>query len=178
MARLTSDSYAISITGMMGALALLFLYLAAILPTGKLSMYAIASLFTIVMCMEQHTIYALIMYIGVSGLSLLILPNVATVLPYALFFGHYGVAKYHFDRMKDKVFGFILKLAYFNAGLMLNYFLAKNIMLATIPDFLKNNFWIFLLAAQVVFVAYDFIFSKMAELYYNRFRKFLIRRGE
>ena len=178
MARLTSDSYAISISGMMGALALLFLYLAAILPTAKLSMYAIASLFTIVMCMEQHTIYALIMFFGVSGLSLLIMPNVAMVLPYVLFFGHYGIAKYYFDRIKDKVFGYILKLMYFNAGLMLTYFLAKNILLATVPDFLKENFWIFLLAAQVVFAAYDFIFSQMAALYYNRFRKFLIRKGE
>ena len=178
MARMTSDSYAISVTGMMGALALLFLYLAAILPTARLSMYAIASLFTIVMCMEQHTIYALIMFFGVSGLSLLIMPNMAMVIPYVLFFGHYGIAKYYFDNMKDKILGMMLKLAYFNAGLMLMYFLAKTILLAAIPDLIKDNFWIFLLVSQVVFVAYDFIYSQMASLYYNRFRKFLVRKGE
>ena len=178
MARLSSDSYAISITGMMGAFALLFLYLAAIVPTGKLSMYAIASLFSIAMCIEQRTGLAIIMFIGVSGLSMLIVPNILTAVPYILFFGHYGIAKYHFEQIKDKVFAFVLKLAYFNAGLLLNYFLVKNILLATIPDFLKDNFWIFLLAAQVVFVAYDFIYSQMAVLYYNRIRRFLMRRGE
>ncbi len=178
MVRLSSDSYAISITGMMGALALLFLYLAAILPVGKLSMYAIASLFTIAMCIEQRTLFAIIMFIGVSGLSLLILPNILAALPYVLFFGHYGIAKYHFEQIKDKVFAFALKLIYFNAGLMLNYFLARNIMLDSIPDFLKDSFWIFLLAAQVVFVAYDFIYSQLAMLYYNRIRRFLMRRGD
>ena len=127
---------------MMAALALLFLYLAAILPTARLSMYGIASLFTIAMCIEQRTLYALLMFVAVSGLSLLILPNIMAALPYILFFGHYGIAKFHIEKIKDKFFAFVLKLVYFNGCLSLNYFLARNIMLDTIPDFLKENFWI------------------------------------
>jgi len=177
MAKMNSESYTLSLAGMMTALSLLFLYLAAILPTARLSMYAVASLFTIALCIEQRTLYAFLMFIAVSGLSLLIVPNITTSIPYILFFGHYGIAKYHFERIKDKILGFFLKLAYFNVFLIIMYFLAKSILLDTVPDFLKDNFWLFLVVAQGVFIAYDFIYSKCASLYFNRFRKFLMKRG-
>ena len=178
MARMSTDSYTLSLTSMMAALSLLTLYLAGILPTARLSMYAIASFFPLAICMEQRTAYALVMYFTVGVLSLLILPNVMLVIPYLLFFGYYGIVKYHIERIPDKLLAFVLKLTVFNIGLLLNYFLAKNMLLTTIPDVLKNNFWVFLGIAQVVFVAYDFIFSKLAVLYDNRIRKFLMKRGE
>jgi hypothetical protein len=177
MARMNTDSYVISLAGMLGALSLLFIYMVAIVPTGKLAMYAIASLFSIALCMEQRTIYAVIMVVGVSVLSLLILPNIAAVWPYALFFGHYGIAKFHIERLKDKLFVMLLKLGYFNIGLLLNYFIAKTIFLSTIPDFIKDNFWVFIAIAQVAFVIYDYIYSQMASLYFNKFRHFLMKRG-
>ena len=177
MARMDSDSYALSLTSMMAAFSLLFVYMAGILPTARLSMYAVASLFTIAMCMEQRTAYALLLFFSVSVLSLLILPNTLLVIPYVLFFGHYGIGKYHIERIKDKFLSFALKLMYFNIGLILNYFIARNLLLANIPDAIKNNFWVFLVLAQVAFVAYDFIYSKMAELYDARIRKFLMKRG-
>ena len=177
MARMDSDSYALSLTSMMAAFALLFIYLAGILPTARLAMYSIASLFSMAMCMEQRTAYAIILYFAVSFLSLLILPNTLMVVPYVLFFGYYGITKYHIEQIKDKFLAFVLKLMVFNIGLILNYFLAKNLLLANIPDVIKNSFWVFLGLAQMVFVVYDFVFSKMAELYDNRIRKFLIKRG-
>ena len=177
MARMESDSYALSLTSMLAAFSLLFIYLAGILPTARLSMYAVSSLFTIVLCMEQRTAYALVMFFAVSLLSFLILPNTLIVVPYILFFGHYGIGKHHIERIKDKFLSFMLKLMYFNVGLILNYFIAKNLLLANIPDAIKNSFWVFLVLAQLAFVAYDFIFSKMAELYDNRIRKFLMKRG-
>ncbi len=177
MARLDSDSYALSLTSMMAAFTLLFIYLAGILPTTRLSMYAIASLFSLALCMEQRTANALILFFSVSFLSLLILPNIMVVIPYILFFGYYGVVKYHAEQIKDKFLAFVIKLMVFNIGLILNYFLAKNLFLSSIPDILKNNFWVFLGLAQIAFVAYDYIFSKLAELYDNRIRKFLTKRG-
>jgi hypothetical protein len=177
MAKMNPESYTLSLAGMMTALSLLFLYLAAILPTARLSMYAVASLFSITLCIEQRTIYALIMFIAVSGLALLIVPNITIALPYIMFFGHYGIAKFHIEKLKDKIFAFVLKLAYFNAFLILMYFVTRAVLLDSVPDFLKDNFWIFLAVAQGVFIVYDFLYSKLASLYFNRFRKFLMKRG-
>ncbi|MEX1307385.1 MAG: hypothetical protein AB1Z19_02565 [Eubacteriales bacterium] len=177
MARMDSDSYTLSLTSMMAAFALLFIYLAGILPTARMGMYAIASLFSIALCMEQRTAYAIILYFAVSALSFLILPNTLMVVPYILFFGYYGIAKYHIESIKDKLLAFALKLMVFNIGLILNYFLAKNMFLVNVPDAIKNSFWLFLGLAQLAFLAYDYIFSKMAELYDNRIRKFLMKRG-
>mgnify|MGYP001766184479 CR=1 FL=1 len=177
MARMDSDSYTLSLTSMMAAFTLLFIYLAGILPTARLSMYAVASLFSFALCMEQRTAYALVLFFGVSLVSLLILPNILLIIPYVLFFGYYGIAKFHIERIKDKFLAFVLKLMVFNIGLILNYFLAKNMFLTDIPDALKDNFWVFMVLAQVVFVAYDYIFSKLAVFYDDRVRKFLMKRG-
>jgi len=177
MARMNNDSYALSLAGMLTALSLLFIYLAGILPTARLSMYALASLLPISLCMEQRTAYAILMYFAVGGISLLILPNVLVVVPYILFFGYYGITKHHIERIKDKFLAIVLKLAVFNVGLALIYFLSKTFLLTTIPDVLKNNFWLFIILAQVVFMAYDFLYSKLAEYYDRRLRKFLMTRG-
>jgi hypothetical protein len=177
MARMNSESYSISISAMMGSLTLLFLYLAAILPTAKLSMYAISSLFTVPICIEKRTGFAFMMFIAVSLLSLLILPNIAVGIPYFLFFGHYGIAKFHIENMKDKALAFAIKLAYFNILIIAAYFIAKNTLLVGIPDILKDNVWALVVAAQIAFIAYDFIYSKFAEMYNVRFRPYLIKRG-
>jgi len=127
--------------------------------------------------MEKRTSYAFLIFISVTLLSFIILPDVTAVIPYLLFFGHYGIAKYHIESLKDKWLAFAIKLAYFNIIAVVMYIIAKNILLSGIPDFLKGNVWILLIAGQVAFIAYDFIFSKLAELYYKKFRPYLIKRG-
>ena len=177
MARMNSETYALSLSAMMASLSLLFLYMSIILPTAKLSMYAISSLFVFAVCMEKRTSYAFLIFIVVSLLSFLILPDMTAAVPYILFFGHYGIAKYHIEGIKDKFLAFTIKLAYFNVIAIIMYLITKNVLLSGIPDLLKDNVWALLVVAQVAFVAYDFVFSKLAELYYNKFRPFLIKRG-
>ncbi len=177
MARMNSETYALSLSAMMASLTLLFLYLTILLPTAKISMYAISSLFVFPVCMEKRTSYAFLIFVVVSLLSFLILPDITAVIPYLLIFGHYGIAKYHIESMRDKVLAFAIKLAYFNVIAVIMYLIAKNILLSGIPDILKDNVWVLLIVGQIAFIAYDFIYSKFAELYHNKFRPYLIKRG-
>ena len=86
-------SYRVSLTAMFAALTLITLYLAAILPTGRLAFYFISSIFVSALLVERQPLMAFCLYVAVSGLGLLIVPNLSMVLPYALLFGHYGIGK-------------------------------------------------------------------------------------
>ena len=98
---------------MFAAMTLIVLYLAAILPSGRLSLYFLSSIFIAGLLVEDEPVTALMTFAVVSGLGLLIVPNLLTVLPYVLLFGHYGTGKYFIEKIRDKVTAFILKLLYF-----------------------------------------------------------------
>ena len=114
------------------------------------------------------------MYITVSLLGLLLMmPRFAFVLPYVLFFGHYGIGKYYLEmRVKDKVIRYILKLLYYNVALVLIYLVAR----ATLIDILDVlPIWAVILIAEAAFVLYDFVFTKVTGYYFNNIRRLLMK---
>ena len=171
--RFGQKSYRVSLTAMFISFSLLFLYLASILPTMRITMYFLSSIFVMGLMVEQETGLAILMFVAVSLLSLLLMPDKMRVVPYVIFFGHYGIGKYHIEKIKDKVVAYVVKLIYFNAALFGIYFLARSVLLADIT--LEVPFWLIIVLAQVAFAVYDFLLSKVTQFYYNTIRKKLIR---
>ena len=73
----------------------------------------------------------------------------------------------------DKVTCFILKLLYFDLFLGLVYWLAGGLLMGSLLE--RLPFWALAVAAQVAFVVYDFLYSKVTAYYYNHIRKKLVR---
>ena len=158
---------------MFAELTIIVLYLAAILPSGRLSLYFLSSIFVSAILVERQPGMALMLYVVVSGLGLLIVPNLAMMLPYVLLFGHYGIGKYFIEKLRDKVAAYMLKLIYFDVFLGLCYFLAREIF---IRGFLQAMpLWLLIVLAQVAFVIYDFLYSKVTLYYANNIRRRLVR---
>ena len=170
---LSANPRKISLAAMLAAFTLLFLYIASIIPSGKFAMYFLSSVFISALLVEYETGLAFLMFVAVSLLSLLILPDRTRVLYYILFFGHYGIGKHYIEKIKDKVVAFVVKLLYFNAAMGLMYILATKLFLADSVSTLP--IWALLVIAQVVFVIYDYLYSLVTEFYYQRLRKWLIR---
>lgn len=174
MPRFKRTAHRVSLTAMFAAMSLLFLYLAAVLPTARFAMYFLSSIFIMGLILEEELGLAFLMYVAVSLLGLLLMmPNIVYVLPYVLFFGHYGLGKYYLEtHVKDKVIRYILKLLYYNVALVIIYLLAR----ATVIDILNVlPIWALVIIAEASFVLYDFVFTKVTGYYFNNIRRLLMK---
>jgi len=174
MPRFKRTAHRVSLTAMFAAMSLLFLYLAAVLPTARFAMYFLSSVFIMGLILEEEMGLAFMMYLSVSLIGLLLMmPSIVYVLPYVLFFGHYGIGKYYLEtNVKDKVIRYILKLLYYNVALVLIYLVAR----ATVINILDVlPIWAVIPIAEASFVLYDFLFTKVTAYYFNNIRRLLMK---
>lgn len=174
MPRFKHTAHRVSLTAMFATMTLLFLYLSSIIPVLRITLYFLSSVFVMGMLLEDEVSFALIMFVGVSLLSLLLMP-LTKVLPYMLLFGHYGIGKYLIEKnIKDKIIRYVLKMLYFNIALFLVYLLARAFF---IEDVLSSGLpiWAIIIIAEVAFVVYDFIYTKVTAYYFNNIRRLLIK---
>ncbi len=169
----TKRAYRISITAMFLALSVIVLYLISIVPTGRLGLYFLSSLFVAPLLVEREPALALILYLSASVLSLFFMANILYVLPYVFLFGHYGIGKYYFEQMRHKKKAFFAKLLYYNATLALIYWVCFE---AIAGDLLRDMPIVLLvILVEISFVAYDFLYSKITLFYDTVIRKRLMR---
>jgi hypothetical protein len=175
MPRFRRTTHRISLAAMLASMSLVFLYLASILPAGRVAAYFLSSVFVMGLVLEEEIGLSWLMFAAVSALSLLLMPNIIRVVPYVLFFGHYGIGKYYIQtRVKDRVAGYILKLLYFNASLVLMYLLARQIIEQDLLKIVKE-IWLAIVLAEIAFVVYDYAFTKVTAYYFNNIRRFLMK---
>ncbi len=160
-----------SLTLMFGAFSLLFLYLAWLLPVAQLAMFFISSVFVMGIMIEERTGAAILCVVSVSLLGFLILPEKTFILPYVFFFGHYGIGKYLIERKRTSISAIAFKIIYFGAALALMYFLFPSRLFALLPFDLPQA--AFFVVMGLFFLAYDFLFSKVAQFYDDRIRRHL-----
>lgn len=161
----------LSLASMFLGFTLVFLYLACILPVGRLIMYFLASIFITGLLIEGEYLWAIILFFATCMVSLLIMPDIMRVLPYALFFGHYGAFKFFIERMKDKFLVMVFKFLYFNTCAAAMYFLCFSVIFQDIPE--NIPIVAIIIIAQVAFLAYDYCYSKIAWYYATTLRKIL-----
>ena len=160
-----------SLTLMFSAFSFLFLYLTWLFLDAQLVFYAIGSFFIMGIMLEESFGAAFISFAAVSLLGFLILPDKTMMWPYVLFFGHYGIGKYLIEKRKQSVFTFVSKLVYFNAALVLLYFIAPAHLFAFLP--FELPFAAFIVVMEGIFIAYDFLFSKISLFYDAKIRHHL-----
>lgn len=108
-----SKSGKTAFAGICSAVSVVVLYLASVLPTGRLVMCAVASAAVCMMMIKFGYKGALMMYAAVSVISFIILPDKTIFFGYALFFGNYPVVKALIEQKNNIVAEWILKLAAF-----------------------------------------------------------------
>lgn len=174
MARFKHTAHKVSLTAMFATMTLLFLYLSSIIPVLRITLYFFSSVFVMGLLLEEEVSFALIMFVGVSLLSLVLMPF-TRALPYMLFFGHYGIGKYIIEKnIKDKIVRYVIKLLYYNIAVFFIYLLAREFF---VEDVLSTGLplWVVIVIAEVAFVVYDFIYTKVTGYYFNNIRRMLIK---
>ena len=158
----------IVVCGVLCALAVLILYLGAMIEVLDLSMSAIASLLIVLIVIEMGHSYAWMTYIAVSILSVVLLPQKLAAIFFAVFMGFYPIVKSYIERIRSVVVCWGLKLCVANAALFGAYFIIKYF----IPEEMDTELmmWTLYVMALAAFVLYDIAISKLITAYFYKFR--------
>ena len=159
----------LTVSAMMTALGVVFLYLACIFPTGQLGFAAVASLFGVAAVVECGIPAGLMVYVGTSLLGLLLLPDKAMVYLFMIFFGLYPVVKSLIERLKKLAPEWALKLLVFNAALCAARFLLKGLALPEkVLSFHPVSVFVL---GNLVFILYDIGLTRLIAVYIARISK-------
>lgn len=158
----------VALSGILLGMNMIILFGATMLPGIELSLFALSSFVTAIVVMKASPKSAAIFYVASVILGGVLLPNKLALLPYALFFGYYGIAKYYIEKMpcgklKDihkQVIELACKTAVFVAAFGIGILIFKEGFTSglSLPDL---PVLIIGVAAVVAFLAYDYVFTLM-----------------
>lgn len=154
----------------LGALSLIFIYAGSVAPTGNWGFVAIAGLFPAAAVISVSLKAGFLCWGGVSILAFLVLPGKFCALLYAALFGLYPMVKACIERLRRRAAEHLLKLVFFNAAFTLIYLMMRTAVMNSLPAVL-NVVWLLYLVANIVFLLYDFGFSKLISFYIARINR-------
>lgn len=180
---MSSNTRKMTLSALFAALCVISLFVASVWPTGRFALVAFASLFVASAVIEGGISSGISVFVVSSIIGMLILPNRAAPLFFIMFFGYYPVAKSLIEHIKGILLQWAFKLALFNASMFASWFLLRELLVSFISDNLNifrdsgYDYSRFLLPlmfiANVVFIIFDFGFTKLIWLYINRISKFM-----
>ncbi len=157
----------IALVGMMAAVGFLFLLLAGIAPTGWIGITALAG-FPVALCVSVAGYFSGVMcWITAGLLALLLVPGKQVAVLFLCLFGIYPILKNRIERMKSFLLVIVVKLVCYNVIFFALYFLAYPLMFQSLSSQWEWNvpllpvLWII---TNIVFLAYDYAFSKIMAL--------------
>lgn len=160
---------ATALGGILTALGLVLLLLAGIVPGAELTFYGVSSLLTALLVLEAGPVGGWTLFGATTILGAALLPVKTAIVPYALFFGYYGVLKYHIESLGNRALEIVLKLLAFNVALAAGYFVLR----ATAFDILglpSLSPPLLALLAQGFFLLYDAVYSRLIDWYRRSIR--------
>ena len=158
----------IALNGILGAFAVICTLLAVILPTNKMSFYALSSFFMAVIVIESGIRAGFLFYISTCILSFIIIPDKLGVLPYVIFFGLYGIVKYYIEKLGRIIQEYILKFVYFNICLGIAWFTVSKLFEFSLP--VELPWWVPVIGIEVVFFLYDVVYTLFISYYREKLK--------
>lgn len=160
---MNSSVKALTRSALSAAAGLVVLYVSCILPWGKLALLCAAAVGVIFVRTSCAGWWATGCYCVTALLGLLLLPEKAPALAYALFFGYYPLIRLRTERISSKWARIGLRLAVFNAAAALIWFAFRSVItaLAVNVDLDHTSVFLLLLAANGVFLVYDYALGQM-----------------
>lgn len=154
----------LTLSGILGAMVLMLLFINNYVPFNRMFLYMIVSFIVSIVIIETNLRYGIMFYLVTAILAFLILPNKTYSIPYIVFFGCYGIIKYFIEKDRNIIVEYLLKFGVFNLLAFIAWQLIKL--------FIKVKLTIVLvIGAEVLFLVYDFAYSYFIRYYQNNIRK-------
>ena len=179
----------------MTGLSVILLYLAGIMPSGRLVLLGIASLPVAIMIMENGFSYGFMTYVSTGILFFIVSGNLKGLISYMVFFGIYPVIKNIAERLPFVIKEYALKFGFFNLSLYISVMAFKLVGIDFMmlvrglklpfgisdaksgPLYIAMPYLLFAIA-QIAFYVYDYGFSLLITYYTKRFAKSLNGNGK
>ena len=166
-----SKAAQVAYPAVLGALAVILVYLACLAPTGQWGIVAAAGLLPAAAVVSVGLKAGFLCWAGAAVLALLLAPDKFCALLFAVLFGLYPMVKSLTEGLRKKPVEYLLKLAFFNAAFTALYLTMASAMLGSLPEALGSSVWVLYLAANVVFLAYDYGFGRLIAVYIARVQR-------
>jgi hypothetical protein len=163
----------IAFGGILTALCVVLIYLATYIPTGKLGLYALASLTVAIAVVELDVKLGAAVYAASTILIFLLTGSINTLLLFTLFFGSYPLLKYYIEKQRSGIIEMLLKFGVFNLLAIVGFFIFKLLLGVSPISLSRFSIWMLvglLFAMQVAFLIYDYILSRLIDYYINRIK--------
>lgn len=152
--------------GILLALNTILLLLINVIPINTLFIMGVASLIISIVIMEWGPKSGVIFYIGTVILSFIVMTNKAQWVAYILTFGVYGLVKYFIEQDRQIYIEYILKLIFANIMIFILYLILKSFIQIPINIIL-------VLAFEVVFLIYDYVYTSFIRYYNEKLKKLI-----
>lgn len=169
--RRKSKAVQVAYPAILGALAVVLVYLACLAPTGQWGIVAAAGLLPAAAVVSVGLKAGFLCWAGAAILALLLAPDKFCALLFAVLFGLYPMVKSLAEGLRKKPVEYLLKLVFFNAAFTALYLTMAAAMLGSLPEILGSSVWVLYLAANAVFLAYDYGFGKLIGVYIARVQR-------
>ena len=170
----------IALCGVFGALSITVMLMGYLIPFATYMCPAIAAFFLLPIVYEYKEKTAFTLYLTVSVLCILLVPEKEYAMMYTFVFGLYSVFKFRADKIKPKFLQIALKALYAVATTaacyaLLLFVFPSPVLTGDFSDFTVGLAIAFLVLFAITFVLFDFASGKMFILYYYRLRPKLIK---
>lgn len=155
----------------LGALAVILVYAASVVPTGQWGVVALAGLLPAAAVISVGIKAGLLCWVGASILAFLLVPDKFCVLLFGALFGLYPMVKSLAEKPQKRLLEYAVKLVFFNAAFTGLYLTMMGALVASLPAPLGDSLWALYPAANIVFVLYDYGFSKLIAVYISRVQR-------
>lgn len=157
----------VALSGMLAAVALVIQLLASLIPSGWTALAAVAGLAVAVAVSAAGYVSAVLCYVVSGLLALILIPAKHVAILYVCLFGVYPLLKSLLERLKWRVVEYVLKLAFFNLVLGLLYLLGYQLFFQSAEaawSYPLPFLPVLCVVGSVIFLAYDYAFSKVMAL--------------
>ena len=173
-------TYRVALGGVLSALAAVFMMMGGIFPFAQFCGPAMACICVMIFLVECGPKWAFFMYLAVSGVALLVSPDLESVLLFVCFLGWYPLLKMLLEtKVRSRALQLVLKLAAMAVCVGLMYYALLKIfpVAALVEEFAGYGagfLVLLILMASVAFLLIDVCLSRMAVLYLRKFREKLV----
>lgn len=147
--------------GILTAVSVSLLYFAAISPTGRLGLTAVAGLCPVIAVLYSGRSTGYLVWGATSVLGMMLVSDKAVALSYATLFGLYPVLKSNFEGTKSRVISWVCKLLYGTVGVVFLQKVLIRLLMQQSPHWMDRQLVPLSVMGVGVFILYDIGLSRL-----------------
>lgn len=173
-------TYRTALGGILAALASLFMLMGGVFPFAQFAGPCLASVAVMIFLTECGRKWAFFMYLAVSGVSVLVSPDLEGVLLFICFIGWYPILKVTVEKLGRNILVWLIKVLSLDICVGLMYYVLLRIvavpaLLNEFAEYTSFTLIVLILMANASFVLLDIALTRIGVAYLLRFRQKLVR---